>query len=388
MQTAIEMPAEVAATSDVLDRIADRAPWLVRRIAAVEREGRVPDDVLAALREDGCLRLAVPAAHGGADLSLPQVVAVVEALARIGGTLGWIVGQIVLAQVVFAYLPAATVAEIYAGGPDVYAAGAAAAKGRAAPADGGWRVSGRWPLVSGCTRADWIYLQCAVVDEGAADAPAETIPRLRAVLFPAHEVRIIESWHGLGLRGSESHDVHVSAAACPAARSCDLAGEPGGAGAIARVAAPAQAGLVAAAVQTGIAAAALDAILELATRKRPAFSTSRLSAQPLFQDAVGEAFCTLSAARALLFGEVLAADAGTRRDDTRLRAVAPQVAGLAWQVVDSAYTLGGSSSVYDGSALQRCLRDARSVGQHATLGRGFYGRVGARRAGAQPSAAL
>lgn len=382
-----QAPGDRLAPSHVLDRVAERAPWLAQRVAEVEGTRRVPDDVLDALRADGCLRLAVPAAYGGADLSLPQIVAVVEALARIGGTLGWIAGQVALAQAVLTYLPVDAVDELYAAGPDLYVAGAAAAKGRVARADGGWRVSGRWQLVSGCPRASWIYVQCVVAADDPAGAQDGAIPQLRAVLLPAAEVRIIETWNGVGLRGSESHDVHVKGATCPARHTCDLTGSPIVDATIARVAAPAQAGLVAAAVQTGIAASAVDAVLDLATRKRPAFSTRRLSEQPLFQDALGEAFCTLAAARSLLFAEVAAADAGPH-DETVLRAVAPQVATLAAQVVDGAYTLAGSSSVPDGSVLARCLRDARSVSQHATLGRGFYGRVGALRAGAPPDGAL
>lgn len=379
-------------SSDTLSRVRERAPWLHKQLPEIEREGRVSPAVIDALRDDGCLRLAVPARYGGSDLSLPQALAVVEELARVDGTLGWLVGQVALSQVVFGYLPVATTAEIYADGPDVYAAGAAASKGRAVWDRDAWRVSGRWPLVSGAPHAAWIYLQCHVVEDASAGPVVEGVPRLHAVVFPAGEVRIIETWHGLGLRGSESHDVHVSGARCPADRSCDLAGEPVVASAVGRVAAPAQAGLVAAAVATGTAGAAIEAILALATQKRPAFSTRRLSASPLFQDAIGEAYVELNAARSLLYSQVTAADAGTTAHDPQemaaLRAVAPKVAELAWRVVDTAFALGGSSSVAEGSPLARRLRDARSVGQHVTLGRGFYGRVGALRAGATASAEL
>jgi hypothetical protein len=36
------------------------------------------------------------------------------------------------------------------------------------------------------------------------------------------------------------------------------------------------------------------------------------------------------------------------------------------------YDLGGGSSIYRASALQRCLRDAHVVTQHAMVGEGTY----------------
>lgn len=388
-------PAGMLCATPALDAVRELAPLLRRATAEMEERERLSDDVLGALRDAGCLRLAVPAAYGGQDLSLPQVLAVLEDLSATHGTLGWMMGQVVLAQAVFAYLPETTVAELYADGPDVYAAGAAAAKGRATAVDGGWRVSGRWPLVSGSWHAAWVYLQCAVADATELPGGEGHIPQLRTMLLARDEVRIIETWHGLGLRGSASHDVHARAVLCPQARSCDLTGEPTFRTAMMRVPVAAQAGLVAAAVMTGIACGALDAIVALSAQKRPAFSTRRLAQSALMQDALGDAYTTLLSARWLLHGVVRDADGrateGGPADEehvTELRAVGPRVAELAWRAIDCAYALGGSSSVPAGSLLGRRLRDARSVSQHVTLGRGFYGRLGALRAGADASREL
>jgi hypothetical protein len=40
------------------------------------------------------------------------------------------------------------------------------------------------------------------------------------------------------------------------------------------------------------------------------------------------------------------------------------------------YDLGGGSSIYRSSALQRCLRDAQVVKQHAMVGEGTYEMAG------------
>jgi len=90
---------------------------------------------------------------------------VVAGLARADGAVGWTVGQAALAQVVFTYLPMATVDEIYADGPDAVGAGAVAPKRRAQRSADGWRISGQGQFVTGCQHTQWFYGQCVVAGE-------------------------------------------------------------------------------------------------------------------------------------------------------------------------------------------------------------------------------
>lgn len=55
----------------------------------------------------------------------------------------------------------------------------------------------------------------------------------------------------------------------------------------------------------------------------------------------------------------------------------------AWShyVVDVAYATGGGSALYTSSPLQRRLRDIHALTQHASVGRDFFGIVGALLAG-------
>lgn len=384
-----QAPGDELADSPVAQRVRDLVPWLSRRADEIERAGAVPAEVVAALRDAGCLRLVVPARYGGADLSLAQAVTVVEIVTRASGTLGWLVGQVALAHAVLSHLPLEVAAAIYAGGPDVFAAGAAAAKGRAIWNGGAWQVSGRWPLVSGIAHAEWLYLQCVVAREGEQWAARDVPPDLRTVVLPAARVRVIPTWHGLGLRGSGSHDAHVSGELCPPELTCDLLEPPAVVTASGRVPVRTQAGLVAAAFMTGTAAAALEEVAALASHKRPSFSTRRLAESPRFQQALGEAYATLCAARSLLAVHLAAAESGSEpvgeEEETLLRAVGPKVAALACSVIDVAYSLGGSTAVSDASPLQRRLRDGRSISQHATLSTGYYGALGALAAGSDPA---
>jgi alkylation response protein AidB-like acyl-CoA dehydrogenase len=127
---------------------------------AGEADARLPDAAVAVLRDAGLLRLAVAGRFGGEDRSLREILSVVGRLSRVDGALGWSCGQVALSQIMLGYLPEEAQERIYASGPDVYAAGAAAPKGRASRRAAGWSVSGRWPLVSGAAHAEWLFLHC------------------------------------------------------------------------------------------------------------------------------------------------------------------------------------------------------------------------------------
>lgn len=352
--------------------------------AKAERAGRIDPEVSRSLRQAGCYRMAVPSIFGGEDLRLPQLLSTVETLARADGAVGWAVGQVALSQIMLSYLSQAALEQVYADGPDVLCAGAAAPKGHAVHVNDGWRVNGQWPLVSGALDALWIFLQCIVMDGNGIRIDEHGVPSTRMVLFPADALTVLHTWDAVGLCATGSNDVQAVHVVCPDDWSVELAtGVPRGAAT--RVPPPAQGGLFVAAVVLGVALGALDALGELvSTGKRPAFSPHSLREQPLFQDELGDAQLSLSAARSLLYSECEQADARAAGgctheslDTARLRAAGVKAIDLAVSAIDSAYRLAGASAVYAHSSLQRCMRDAHTATQHFTANHSSYMPLGA-----------
>jgi alkylation response protein AidB-like acyl-CoA dehydrogenase len=74
---------------------------------------------------------------------------------------------------------------------------------------GGFRLSGRWSLVSGCELADYVHLMSLVHEDGVPRMLALGQPDLRVLLVPKGRYAILDTWHVGGLRGSGSHDVVV-----------------------------------------------------------------------------------------------------------------------------------------------------------------------------------
>jgi alkylation response protein AidB-like acyl-CoA dehydrogenase len=371
------------------------APAIAKRAEEIEEARRMPLDLVDGLAEAGCFRMFVPREYGGDELTLAEGFRVIEEVARADAATGWTVMIGSSAPPLFGFLPKATFDQLYAGGPDMIGAGTLAPKGRAVPVDGGYRVSGQWPFASGCQHSQWIAAQCVVVADGEPQRMPNGMPVMRVMLFPAAEVEILDTWRVAGLKGTGSHDIRFDEAFCPDERSFTVFGsKPTLAGGVFRVPIIAQLGLFVSAVAVGIAQAAMDDVVALALGgKTPAFSTKRVAVSPVFQDRLGQADATLRAARALLHSETehawakaVAGEEFSLLERARMRSAPPQVAILATEVVDTAYSLAGGSSLYDTSPLQRRFRDIHALTQHAGVGRDFFAVTGGILAGEEVDA--
>ena len=86
-----EPPSLIARDTDktILAGIRELAPEITARAAEIEAARRIPRDLVDRLKSIGLLRMFVPKSHGGLELALPAGLAVIAALARIDGSVGW-----------------------------------------------------------------------------------------------------------------------------------------------------------------------------------------------------------------------------------------------------------------------------------------------------------
>src|SRR5262249_13315368 len=103
--------------------IAELAPTIAAHAAEIEAERRIPSHLIAALRSIGVFRMFAPRSHGGLELDLPGGLAVITALAKIEGSVGWtpMIGSV--GALFPPLLPRETYDRIYRSGPDVIVAG-------------------------------------------------------------------------------------------------------------------------------------------------------------------------------------------------------------------------------------------------------------------------
>jgi len=127
-----------------------------------------------------------------------------------------------------------------------------------------------------------------------------------------------------------------------------------------------------ASVAIGIAEGALEEVTEVAKTKRAAMNPGALLAHdPVFRHTLGEEDLRLAAARALLDRTTEAATRAflsgrplSARETMEGRTMAGFITAECVKIVDAAYTMAGSVSVYDTSSLQRRLRDIHVATQH------------------------
>ncbi len=119
-----------------------------------ERERKLAAPVVDAMRAGGLFSMGVPAALGGLETPLAQVLQTIEEVSYADGASGWNIMIAFDGGLMAAHLSAARARLLVASIPRAIIAGAVAASGQMVAADGGYRLTGRWPFGSGCQQAD------------------------------------------------------------------------------------------------------------------------------------------------------------------------------------------------------------------------------------------
>jgi alkylation response protein AidB-like acyl-CoA dehydrogenase len=200
-----------------LEAARELRPHIIAQREEIEAGRRLPEDLTCELARAGFFRATLPAAYGGLDLSPLEALEVLAELARADASVAWCVwnGNV---NWTTARLPAEAARTVFAD-PEAILANNTRPSGRAVVVDGGYRVSGRWSLVSGCQLSTWLILLTTVHEDGEPRRTPAGTPEQRFMLFPTAEAEIVDTWTVGGLRGTGSHDVVVQDLFVPAAFS-------------------------------------------------------------------------------------------------------------------------------------------------------------------------
>jgi alkylation response protein AidB-like acyl-CoA dehydrogenase len=351
------------------------APVLAAHSEEGERGRRLPRDVVEALVAGGFFRMLVPSSLGGVESDPATFVATVEELSRRDASAGWCIAACATSGMLAAYIDEAAAREVFGHGGSV-SGGVFAPRGTAHHESDTYLVTGRWPFASGIDHCDWLMGGCMVIEDGARKMLAEGRPDIRLALFPAADVEVIDTWNVSGLRGTGSHDMQVNDVRVPAERTASLlADKPIERGPLYAFPIFGLLALSIAGVALGIARAALDELANLAGGKTPTLSSRRLADRHATQATVARSEASLRAARELLYAEIERGWAEARRrgevSDTEkaaLRLAATHATVASADVVDAMYALGGGTSIYETSPLQRHFRDVHAATQHMLVG--------------------
>jgi alkylation response protein AidB-like acyl-CoA dehydrogenase len=375
-------PAPAQNSEDEIERTASDVSRLARDLAPETDSGRrLPDRLVAALRDSGLLRAGAPREVDGSELAPGRALRCAEQVARGDASAGWCVSIAITSSLLAAYLPPGAREDLFGGGRGI-AAGVWAPRGRARPVEGGVVVSGRWAFCSGITHADMLFAGC-LIDDGPG--PAGERPSPSVLALPKADLEILDTWHTLGLRGTGSHDAVAKEVFVPAARVFSLFDGPVVDRPLYRFPIFGFFALSIAAAALGNARAAIDAFVELAGGKVGLGSSRTLAERAPTQAAAASAESSLRAARALYYEAIEAAWQAAQRDESisvalrnELRLAATHAVRTSAEVVSAVYDLAGGTAIYDHSPLQRHFRDAHTATAHFqvnTASRELPGRI-------------
>jgi alkylation response protein AidB-like acyl-CoA dehydrogenase len=354
---------------DPIERARSLAPLVREAADEAERERSLPARVAEAMAEAGLYRVAAPREFGGAELDPCTQIRTIEAISEADGSAGW---NLMIGIETFGLLAVGFPrgAELFAD-PKVIVCGSTAAIGRAERAPGGFRLSGRWPFVSGCHNAHYLSLLAAPHENG------EPVPGELAqfMIVPRSDWEILDTWNVSGLRGSGSHDVCVEDVFVPVENTASF-GRPTVRPTlpIARIPTGTRLAYNKVGVALGIARAAIDGFVELAAGKTPRFSSAKLRERAHVQHAIARAEARVRGARAFVleaaetvWQAALEDRRSTPHEKALLQLACSDAASGCAEAVDRLAEAAGTSANQLGSPLERHARDVRVIRQHMTV---------------------
>jgi alkylation response protein AidB-like acyl-CoA dehydrogenase len=198
--------AAIPSRSSLLDIARRLEPAIREHERAMEEERTLPAVLVDALYESGVFRTFTPRELGGLEVDPVEWLDMVEELSRVNGSVGWLAminaGGTRLRPEVMRRLLAEK-------GRWINASNLGRIGGTARRVEGGYRISGRWPFSSGAPHSLFMSGQSYVSDEQGEPVidPVSGGPRVIYATWPAEDGRILDTWDGLGLRGTGSHDI-------------------------------------------------------------------------------------------------------------------------------------------------------------------------------------
>jgi alkylation response protein AidB-like acyl-CoA dehydrogenase len=353
---------------DIVTAAESLIPLATEHRQTTEQDRRVAAPIVQAIRERGFGRMLLdtgpPARH------TPQEwLSVLETLAGAEASVSWLVWNTTLGCLWYRFLDDAGRERIFADAKRLFA-GSTRPTGQAVPADGGFRLSGRWSLVSGCELADYLFLMSPVLEGGAPRMVAPGVPEIRVLYIPPGAYTILDTWHVGGLRGSGSHDVVVNDAFVPAEDT--LAPFPMADGGSPLTRLPIVATMVAghAAQLLGMARRAIAVTIEILRTKISIDTGSKASDRPSVLADLASYDAALAAARSHLQARMARvweeAEKGppTAENRAALFSAGLHAGATARACVAAMHAAAGTTALYVDCPLERIVRDIVAMAQH------------------------
>jgi indole-3-acetate monooxygenase len=369
----------IADTDDRVVALARGLREVVQAEAAeCERIRTLTSAVVDEMWSSGLMSAFNPVVAGGVEPSFTQMIETWIEMAWQDGSFGWVgIANLPSSFAAAAYLPDEGFAEVFSAHDNhVTMGGQFFPNGQGTAVDGGYLLNGAWSFGSGIGHAEYVAAGFLPMDNGEMRWISEGLPEMQVAVLPRAQVSFNDGWHVQGLKGTGSYDYSVTDLFVPASRTFELFTR-----APRRGTSPAtRMGLMPvtaaghASWALGVAKSMLDDVQELAASKFRMSDMASLASRPTFQKGLAHHRAAWRAARLLVLDAFTTAEAVVAagedltpalRADMRVAAV--YATDIARGCAEWAHLAAGTSSIREGSRLERAFRDIYTGTQHAFI---------------------
>ena len=360
---------------ELFERARKVAPIVREHAEGMEKQRRVAKPVFEALTTAGFQGLLAPRSLGGLEVDPLTAFRVVEEIARTDSAAAWALQSGNVNAWWAARFPEDGIEEIYRGDVNSVMVGAAFhPPQQAIEVDGGFRLTGRVPLASMISDTRWMLFSAFIMD---GNQPRMTAfgPAMIGALMSTSELEIIDTWHSLGMRGTDSSDAAFKDVFVPSRRTFHVTPEfqrgKHFQGPLYRFPAVPIIALFSAAVLLSAARNALDEFRNLAQGKVPMGSLKTVRDRGVAQAGVATAEAKWKAARAFYtqtlehaWARTVAGEQHSLEQRAELLVAGIHAATTSAEVTDVVHRLAGTTGIYTRSPLERYFRDAHTLRNH------------------------
>ena len=362
---------QLGRSADFTERARKLAPLIRSATPSIERQQRLPDDLVDALHEAQMFRMMLPASCRGAEIDPMAFLGAIEEVAKSDASTAWCIAQASGCSTAAAYLEPEVARSIFGNVRAVMASGPNINKAHVV--DGGYRLTGAWMFASGIGNAGWLGGHCYITEpDGSTRCDAAGTPIEYTLVFPKENAIVTEDWDVVGLRGTGSFRYGVQDLFVPASYAFTRVGNADlrERGPIYRFTIYQIFAIGFAGVALGIARATLEAFVELASHKTPKAVTQTLRENAVVQSQVALANAKLQSSRTFLLATLRdlweaasSAKVFSLEQRADLRLATTFAIHQSREVVDIAYHAAGASAIFASNPFEQRFRDVHTVSQ-------------------------
>ena len=205
----------MANKKELIDRVSRILPRIASEAAETDGRRQVSDEIIEELIDAGVFATIAPKAYGGHELGLDAFSEIVQRISAESPSTGWVAAFLMGAAWRMLTFSRQAQEEIYGGRNYVLGAGTAQPITNVKRAEGGYVLTGRTGWNSGASHAEWFSMVGLLIEEGKA-------PEVLMFALRRSDVKIIDNWHIMGMKGTASCDLVVDDLFVPNYRSASF----------------------------------------------------------------------------------------------------------------------------------------------------------------------